>query len=128
MPQRDMYHDAVKQALINDGWTVTRDPYVITLGERRGFIDLAAERTLAAQRAEHRIAVEIKSFIGPSPMSDLGEAVGQYLLYKSWLARTDLERTLYLAIDTVVAVDVFGDPSACWWLMCKRQRISAWRD
>jgi len=55
MPQRDMYHDAVKQALINDGWTVTHDPYVITFGERRGFVDLAAERTLAAQRAEHRI-------------------------------------------------------------------------
>jgi XisH protein len=62
--------------------------------------------------AERLIAVEVKSFVGPSPVSDLGEALGQYLLYKSWLARTDPERTLYLAIDTVVAVDVFGEPAA----------------
>ena len=27
MPARDMYHNAVKAALINDGWTVTHDPY-----------------------------------------------------------------------------------------------------
>jgi len=83
-------------------------------------------------------AIEVKSFIGPSPMSDLGEAVGQYLLYKSWLARTDLERTLYLATDTVVAVDVFGDPSAqvlvedyrirLLVVDVQQQRISAWRD
>ena len=44
MPQRDVYHEAVKQALIDDGWTITHDPYYITFGERRGFVDLGAER------------------------------------------------------------------------------------
>jgi hypothetical protein len=24
---RDLFHDLVKQALINEGWTVTHDPY-----------------------------------------------------------------------------------------------------
>jgi len=138
MPQRDVYHEAVKQALIDDGWTITHDPYYITFGERRGFVDLGAERPLGAERAGRRIVVEIKSFIGPSPVADLGEAVGKYLLYKSWLARTEPERMLYLAVDTVVAVDVFGDPSAQVLLEdysirllvvdVVQRRISRWRD
>jgi hypothetical protein len=27
MPARDIYHNAVKAALIADGWTITHDPY-----------------------------------------------------------------------------------------------------
>jgi hypothetical protein len=56
--------------------------------------------------------VEIKSFISPSPVADLSEAIGQYLLYKSWLSRTDPGRRLYLAIDADIAREVFGDISA----------------
>jgi hypothetical protein len=67
MPQRDVYHDAVKHALLDDGWTVTHDPYYTAFGERRGFADLGAERTLAAERAGRRIAVEIKSFMARRP-------------------------------------------------------------
>ena len=29
MPARDLYHDAVKAALIKDGWTITDDPFMI---------------------------------------------------------------------------------------------------
>lgn len=29
MPAKDIYHDAVKAALIKDGWTITADPYTI---------------------------------------------------------------------------------------------------
>ncbi len=111
MPQRDIYHDSVKRALIADGWTITHDPYTIAFGARYGFIDLGAERTLAAERAGRKIAVEIKSFVGPSPIADLGNAVGQYLLYRSWLTRTDPNRELYLAVDTAASV-VFEDLSA----------------
>jgi hypothetical protein len=112
MPQRDIYHGTVRQALLNDGWTITHDPYTISFGERYGFIDLGAERTIAAERHGLRIAVEIKSFISPSPVADLSEAIGQYLLYKSWLSRTDPGRRLYLAIDADIAREVFGDISA----------------
>ncbi len=31
MPAKDIYHDAVKNALIKDGWTITADPYPIIL-------------------------------------------------------------------------------------------------
>jgi hypothetical protein len=112
MPQRDVYHESVKQALIADGWTITHDPYTISFGARYGFIDLGAEWTIAAERAGREIAVEIKSFVGPSPVADLQDAVGQYLLYRSWLARTDSARELYLAVDPAAASDVFEDLSA----------------
>jgi hypothetical protein len=138
MPQRDMYHNAVRRALVDDGWTITHDPYFIAFGERRGFVDLGAERTIAAQRAGRTIAVEIKSFAGPSPVSDLAEAIGQFLLYRSWLARTDPDRTLYLAIDAVVAGGLFADQAGQVLLedygirllvieMAQR-RISEWRE
>ena len=26
---KDLYHYAVKEALINDGWVITNDPYII---------------------------------------------------------------------------------------------------
>lgn len=46
MPARDSSHEAVKQAVINDGWVITDDPYVISYGDRFLFIDLGAGRLL----------------------------------------------------------------------------------
>ncbi len=34
MPARDFYHDAVKNALTKDGWTITHDPLTLRWGER----------------------------------------------------------------------------------------------
>jgi hypothetical protein len=28
MSRRDIYHNTVKQALIQEGWTITHDPYM----------------------------------------------------------------------------------------------------
>lgn len=54
MPQKDESHDIIKQALINDGWQITDDPYIISYGERFLFVDLAARATqgqfIGAQR------------------------------------------------------------------------------
>ncbi len=52
MPARDIYHDSVKKALIKDGWTITHDPYILTFGQKDVFVDLGAERVLAAEKAE----------------------------------------------------------------------------
>ena len=49
-------------------------------GGARVHADLGAERTLAAERGPDRIAVEIKSFIGASPVHDFEEALGHFLL------------------------------------------------
>lgn len=114
MPARDVYHNAVKAALIADGWTITHDPYRVEYGGKDVYVDLGAERAaldvvLGAERDTERIAVEIKTFAGPSVLSDLQQALGQYLLYRSWMRRTEPERHLYLAVDTETACGVFDE-------------------
>jgi XisH protein len=81
MPARDIYHDAVKNALIKDGWTITHDPFVLRWGTIDVYIDLGAEQLLAAERQGLKIAVEVKSFVGRSDVDDLEKALGQYILY-----------------------------------------------
>ncbi len=41
---RDKYHDLVKRALINDGWTITHDPLRLSKLTRAVEIDLGAEK------------------------------------------------------------------------------------
>lgn len=105
MPAKDLYHDAVRNALIRDGWTITHDPYTIPYGVDKVYVDLGGERTLAAERGTEQIAVEIKSFLGASGVRDFEQALGQYVFYRSLLARVDPERQLFLAVP-VEAYDV----------------------
>jgi XisH protein len=98
MSARDKYHDVVRNALIQEGWTITHDPYRITIGRRRGYIDLGAEMPLAAEKEGRRIAVEVKSFLGASELDDLENALGQYGMYRVMLAKRDPGRALYLAV------------------------------
>ncbi len=100
MPARDIYHDAVKNALIKDGWLITADPYVIKYEDAELYADLAAEQTIAAERNTQKIIVEIKSFIGRSLMHDFHAALGQYIVYRNLIQLTAPEYTLYLAIDS----------------------------
>jgi hypothetical protein len=60
MPARDIFHETVKQALIKDGWTITADPFVIKLrdSDMNVYVDLAAERIIAAEKANEKIAVD----------------------------------------------------------------------
>ncbi|MEW5988548.1 MAG: XisH family protein [Chloroflexota bacterium] len=99
MSALDLIHEAVKNALIKDGWVITADPYTIKYKEVTLFADLGADRPIAAERGEQKIAVEIKSFVNRSPLRELELALGQYLLYGDFLALTDPERKLYLAIS-----------------------------
>ena len=41
--------------------------------------------------------MEIQSFLSPSPVRDLQEAIGQYEIYRVILAETEPERLLFLA-------------------------------
>ena len=96
MPARDLYHHQVRQALVKDGWTITHDPLRLTWGRKDVYVDLGAERILAAEKGSQRIAVEIKTFLGPSDMQDLEQALGQFVLYRSVLRRREPDRELYL--------------------------------
>lgn len=71
---KDLFHQAVKQALIKDGWTITSDPLIIRIERIKLEIDLAAEKVFAAEKDEQKIAVEVKSFINPSVITDFHNA------------------------------------------------------
>ena len=82
------------------GWTITADPLHVNFGDISFQVDLAAERLLAADREGEKIAVEIKSFLGPSAITDFYAALGQFLSYRLALSNVEPERTLYLAVPT----------------------------
>ena len=110
MPAKDIYHDAVRNALMKDGWKITNDPYILSIGRKDLFVDLGAKKLLSAEKGEKKIAVEIKSFIGRSRVNDLENALGQYILYDDIMRDVDPERILYLAITKDVFEDIFQEP------------------
>jgi hypothetical protein len=109
MPARDSYHDTVRRALERDGWTITHDPLRVELAKRKLYVDLGAERVLAAQKGPRKIAVEIKTFGGASEVRDLEDALGQFVLYEHALRREEPDRTLYLAVPEPAWQEVFAD-------------------
>lgn len=109
MPARDFYHDTVRNALIKDGWTITHDPYPLKLGQSDLFIDLGAEKVIAAEKGNDKIAVEIKSFVGRSIINDAENALGQYLIYQRLLMKKEADRVLFMAIDNETLTDTFSD-------------------
>ena len=98
MAARDVFHQAVKQALIVDGWTITNDPLVVQFGGVDLYIDLGAEKLIAAEKAGHTIAVEVKSFLGASVVSEFHSALGQFLNYRFALKQKEPSRVLFLAV------------------------------
>ena len=85
MPAKDIHHELVHRLLVADGWRVTHDPYRIVVGRKNLFVDLGAEKLIAADREGKHLAVEVKSFEGQSEVHDLEVALGQYLLYLPFL-------------------------------------------
>ena len=108
MPAKDIYHDLVKTALQKEGWTITHDPYRLSSGGTELFIDLGAEKLIAAEKEGTKIAVEIKSFLSASKISDFYNALGQFLTYKIGLEAEEPERILYLAIPRAVNDELFS--------------------
>lgn len=109
MPAKDIYHAAVRNALLRDGWTITHDPYTLTYGQRDVFVDLGAEKPIAAEKEGRRIAVEIKSFLGASEVRELEVAIGQYVFYRSLLTRLEPDRQLFLAVPGAVYDGILSD-------------------
>ncbi|UKO98992.1 XisH family protein [Nostoc sp. UHCC 0870] len=98
MPAKDIFHDAVRIGLEKEGWVITDDPLEIEIGGVEMYIDLGADQILAAEREENKIAVEIKSFVGSSNISQFHTAVGQCFNYQIALEAKEPERILYLAV------------------------------
>lgn len=99
---KDIYHEAVKNALIKDGWTILADSYFLRYEDAQLYADLLAEKTILAEQNNRRIVVEIKSFISPSPMKDFELALGQYILYRDILDLAQKPYAIYLAVKNTV--------------------------
>ncbi|MEH2069264.1 MAG: XisH family protein [Nostoc sp.] len=99
MSAKDVFHEVVKIALQKDGWQITHDPLLFNVGGVKMSIDLAAEKLIAAERENEKIAVEVKSFLEQSSViSEFHTALGQFINYRGALKRRDPERILYLAV------------------------------
>lgn len=103
MSTKDTFHESVKRALEKEQWVITADPLKFKFSNIKFQIDLGAERLVAAERGEEKIAVEIKSFLNPSVITDFYAALGQFLSYRLALASVEPDRKLYLAVP----VDVY---------------------
>jgi hypothetical protein len=104
---KDRFHDVVRIALEKDGWEITADPYEINLDDVDFEIDLAAEQLLAAELEDRKIAVEVKSFISPSNVSEFHTALGQFLNYRDALEKIEPDRQLYLAVRVPIYESFF---------------------
>lgn len=95
---KDIFHESVRKALEKEQWVITDDPLKFKFGDVNFQIDLAAQKLLAAEKAGEKIAVEIKSFLNPSAITDFYAALGQFLSYRLALETIEPNCILYLAI------------------------------
>ena len=107
MPAKDFFHKTVKTSLEKDGWIITDENLFIEVEDVDFYIDLTAEKILVAQKTGKKIAVEVKSFLGASDVTEFHSALGQCLNYRSALRLTEPDRTLYLAIPEDVYKEFF---------------------
>ncbi len=95
---RDLFHNSVKSALINDGWIITHDPFRVEYGDIDIAIDLGAEKIFAAEKGSEKIVVEVKSFLERSMIYTFHETLGQYINYRRMLRVSNIERDIFLAV------------------------------
>ncbi|MDB9524783.1 element excision factor XisH family protein [Oscillatoria sp. CS-180] len=82
--------EAVRVALVKDGWNILAEDYNLEYGGDRLYVDIAAEKSIVAEKQGHSILVEIKSFLGRSFVNEPENAVGQYIVYRDILLETAL--------------------------------------
>ncbi|MEG4483852.1 XisH family protein [Microcoleus sp. D2_18a_B4] len=108
MPAKDFFHNTVKTSLEKDGWIITDENLFIEVEDVDFYIDLTAEKILVAEKTGKKIAVEVKSFLGASDVTEFHSALGQCLNYRSALRLTEPERNLYLAVPEDVYNEFFS--------------------
>ncbi|MDX2249009.1 MAG: XisH family protein [Bacteroidia bacterium] len=99
MSRRDFYHNTIRIILEKEHWTITDDPLDLSIGDVELFADIGAERVIGAEKGNQKIALEIKSFISQSPVSEFHKALGQYENYRLSLEELDPNRHVWLAIS-----------------------------
>jgi hypothetical protein len=106
---KDRFHDVVKIALEKEGWKITHDPLTLRVDAVTDLhIDLGAELLIAAEKDSEKIAIEIKSFLSQSAISDFHGAMGQFINYRYALADLEPDRKLYLAVSLTTYEGIFA--------------------
>lgn len=96
MPAKDRYHDAVKHALIKDGWVIDEEQYPLTVDKRNLWIDLLATKDIP----QLVILVEVKELAEvDSAIEALANAVGKVVLYRLALQFKNIQLPLFLAVS-----------------------------
>ncbi len=97
---KDIFHNAVRNALIKDGWTITQDPFRLEDKNVKMVYeaDLGAEKMLAAEKGMEKIVVEVKSFLKLSLSNEFHTILGQYMTYIDALEFLSLDRELIIAV------------------------------
>lgn len=104
MSRKDIFHDTVVNALKKDGWTILSEQVTLRFGDRRFWIDLRARKESSI------ILIEVKSYYNiDSPIDFLKQALGQYLLYRAILEKTEQDEPLYLAVPEQAYKDIFSE-------------------
>ncbi|MFN4253952.1 MAG: element excision factor XisH family protein [Saprospiraceae bacterium] len=106
---RGIFHQNVREALEKDGWTITHDPLILQAGERKVRVDLGAERLIVAEKGAEKIAVEIKSFLDDSILTDFHRALGQSILYLFAIEKSKTDRVLFTAIPSDAFEELMSD-------------------
>jgi XisH protein len=109
MSRRDKFHDAVRHALEKEGWTISHDPLPLKIGNLKLEVDLGAEKLIGAQKDNQKIAVEVKSFLKTSKITEFYHAFGQFFPYKVALQQLEPDRTLYLAVPDYIYEALFSE-------------------
>ena len=107
----DRLHPKVRNALIKDGWKITREPYLFRYEGDNLSTDIGAEQTLIAERPGKKIAIEVKSFLGLSPMREFETALGQYQIYRILLREIEPDRKLHLGVNHLAFEKIFQRPA-----------------
>jgi XisH protein len=106
MPAKDIFHSIVRVGLEKEGWTITDDPLRLDFGGVEVYIDLGAEKLIVAEKEGEKIAVEVKSFIGSSAISEFHKSLGQLINYRTVLSQKQPDREIYLAVP-ITTYEIF---------------------
>ncbi|MEM7539674.1 MAG: element excision factor XisH family protein, partial [Chloroflexota bacterium] len=104
-------HNNVKNALENDGWNITADPYRIRYKDALLEADMKAEKLILATRENHSVIIEVKSFLSQSFIHEFIQACGQYQAYAFLLDKSDQAEKVYMAVSLDVYESEFSRES-----------------